>query len=336
MASTLRTLSAAMTLAFVVNACGGDDGGGTAPEVPASLTLTGGNGQTGEVGAALAQSLSVRLTSNLGNPSVGVVVTWSVVAGGGSVTQQGPTGSDGVATASWTLGMSVGPQEVQASAAGLTPVSFTATATVGAAATITLAQTELLLVGLGQSGELGPIVVEDAFGNALDPSVVSFSSANEDVATVDDDGTVTSVGVGQTMVTATAGLASAAASVEVQLPNFAPQNDTEISGDVAFAEVLIPAGVTVTVTGATTFNVTGSATVEGTLIADCHALTLNVGADLVVTGTVDNGCAGDGGRAAANCVVHCAFSPILALSCTPKEMPLGCARLSFFNRLLVE
>ena len=37
------------------------------------------------------------------------------------------------------------------------------------------------------------------------------------------------------------------------------------------------------------------------------------------------------GREAANWRVHCAFSPILALSCAPKEVPLGCTRLSLFR-----
>jgi hypothetical protein len=131
---------------------------------PSALTIISGNGQTGVVGTRLPAVLSVRLTDAHGNPIPNTAITFNVVSGGGSVTTTA-TDANGEARAAWTLGGAVGTQTVSASINTLS-VSFTATATPGAPATIAKVS------GDAQQGTIGqplsqPLVarVQDAFGN---------------------------------------------------------------------------------------------------------------------------------------------------------------------------
>ena len=74
-----------------------------------------------------------------GNPLGNVDVTWSVVAGGGSIAPAtSPTDANGIATATRTLGTGAGVQTSRASRAGLSgsPVTFTAFGEINGAMTI--------------------------------------------------------------------------------------------------------------------------------------------------------------------------------------------------------
>lgn len=95
----------------------------------AALAKVNGDLQTGEVGAALPDTLAVQLKDAAGNPVAGASVSWSVAAGGGTfAAPQSITNADGVASAHWTLGLRADTTHVAtASAAGLPPVSFDAT-----------------------------------------------------------------------------------------------------------------------------------------------------------------------------------------------------------------
>ncbi|HEX6042400.1 MAG TPA: Ig-like domain-containing protein, partial [Longimicrobium sp.] len=85
--------------------------------------------RAGTAGAALPAPLVVRVTDALGNGVPGTPVTWTVVSGGGTVQAGGTTDATGRAQAAWTLGGALGTaQGVQAVAAGLPPVRFTALA----------------------------------------------------------------------------------------------------------------------------------------------------------------------------------------------------------------
>ncbi|MBI4544536.1 MAG: Ig-like domain-containing protein [Gemmatimonadetes bacterium] len=163
-------------LAFVAwNCSGGDDG--TAPPVPTQVSKVSGDGQTGRVAAGLTDSLVVRVTGAGGAAVGGVTVTWSVTAGGGSVSPASTTtNSSGQAKTSWTLGTVVGPNAVSASVSGLTPVSFAATGTPGPAATVAK------LKGDGQSATVSAAVtdsltvkVTDAFGNSVSGVTVAWA-----------------------------------------------------------------------------------------------------------------------------------------------------------------
>jgi hypothetical protein len=116
--------------ALAVAGCGGGDTP-VQPVVPTTIAQSAGMDQTGVVGSALAESLTVRITDSQGNPAPSVTVAWSVVSGDGTVSpSSSTTDANGVASSAFTLGPAEGQQQAQASVAGLTgsPVVFTATA----------------------------------------------------------------------------------------------------------------------------------------------------------------------------------------------------------------
>jgi adhesin/invasin len=85
--------------------------------------------QPGRRGEPVRDQPSVVVLDRFGNPVAGAPVTWAVTAGGGTVTGGTAAGEDGMATASWTLGMGIGVQKLTARVEGAhgSPVTFTAT-----------------------------------------------------------------------------------------------------------------------------------------------------------------------------------------------------------------
>lgn len=95
----------------------------------ASMAATGGGGQTGSLGSALATPLQVRVVDQFGNGVSGVAVAWAVTAGGGSVAPAASTtDAQGLATSTQTLPATAGTATVTATATGLTEATFTNTA----------------------------------------------------------------------------------------------------------------------------------------------------------------------------------------------------------------
>jgi adhesin/invasin len=145
-----------------------------------TIAQTGGNSQTDTVAATLAVPYTVTVSDTFGNPVSNVTATWAVT-GGGTITPSSATGASGVASATRVLGRTVGPQGATATVSGLSgsPVSFTATATHGAA-------TQLIKVaGDGQSATAGSAVaippaakVTDQFGNGISGVAVTFAVAS--------------------------------------------------------------------------------------------------------------------------------------------------------------
>jgi len=117
----LRTLALAATLLF---------GGCLSVDSPTGLGLiiiVSGNEQTVQAGAAAAVPLVVRAFDTSATPMTGVTVNWSVVSGGGSVTQAASvTDGAGQASANYTAGTTTGDAQIRATAEGLT-VTFTIT-----------------------------------------------------------------------------------------------------------------------------------------------------------------------------------------------------------------
>jgi N-acetylneuraminic acid mutarotase len=103
---------------------------------PAQMAASAGDGQTAQHGANVAIRPAVRVTDQYGNPAYGVTVTFTVTGGGGTVTGAtvNPDANGIAAVGSWTLGPAPGPNSLAATASGLSgsPVTFTATGTVGA------------------------------------------------------------------------------------------------------------------------------------------------------------------------------------------------------------
>ncbi len=134
---------------------------------PASVSSVVGD-QSAAVQTAVANPPAVRVTDSYNNPVPGIAVAFAVATGGGSVSDPSrTTNGSGVATlTSWTLGSVVGTNILTATVTGFPPVTFTATATPGAAAT---------LVFFVQPSGVAPgfitpwvrVAVQDAFGNMV-------------------------------------------------------------------------------------------------------------------------------------------------------------------------
>ncbi len=98
------------------------------PGPPAMMAAVAGDGQLGVV-SQLAQPFVVRVADRYGNPVPGVPVAWQVTSGGGTFgTAQTRTDATGRAQNSLRLGDTAGVQTATATAAGLAPVTFFATA----------------------------------------------------------------------------------------------------------------------------------------------------------------------------------------------------------------
>jgi uncharacterized protein (TIGR03437 family) len=97
-------------------------------QVPAALTITSGNGQSGPPGTSV--SIAVKVADATGLPVGNVAVSFTVSAGTASLSAgTATTAGDGTATIQLTLGATVGAVKITASAAGLASVTFNLTVT---------------------------------------------------------------------------------------------------------------------------------------------------------------------------------------------------------------
>lgn len=201
-----RPLRAGWLLALaVIAACG--EGGSTTPDgptaTPAAIRAEGGSAQTGRVGAALPQQLTVLVLDAQNRPIRNVSVEFRPAAGSGTTSPaRASTGADGRVSTTWTLGTVAGAQSVSASALGVTAVNFLATGTPGPATQVAVSPpTANLPVGdtLRVQG-----IVRDEFGNAISGGSVTWTSDAPAIASVSALGTVRAVAIGTTTVRATA------------------------------------------------------------------------------------------------------------------------------------
>jgi hypothetical protein len=97
---------------------------------PDTVRAAGPVSQPGRIGQPTPEDPTVLVLDRFGNPVGGAEVDWEVTAGGGTVSSpQTATGTDGTATVTWTLGLSIGVQKLTARVDGAhgSPVMFTAT-----------------------------------------------------------------------------------------------------------------------------------------------------------------------------------------------------------------
>lgn len=169
-AGTQRTLATVSGLAgspvtFVHTATAGSASG---------VSIVSGDGQTGPVSTELPQALVVEVRDGQSNPVPGVPVTWVIGTGAGSVTP--PTSStdqSGRATAAWTLGAIPGTNTVSAVVSGIGVAAFTATATAGAPARLTVLTQPSATAVSGVALAQQPVVqLLDAQGNQSQQSGV--------------------------------------------------------------------------------------------------------------------------------------------------------------------
>lgn len=158
------------------------------PVVPGTLAKAAGDGQSAVAGQNVAVAPSVSLVDSRGVAMANTPVTFTVGAGGGSIEGGAATTSAaGLATAGqWRLGPTPGANTLVATAAGVPPVTFSATGTTdpclttnpiafGAAASGTLAVTDCLLDGQYYGDHFGFTTTEgqraqlDLVSTAFDP-----------------------------------------------------------------------------------------------------------------------------------------------------------------------
>lgn len=175
--NAVRATSGTLTGSPITFTATGVGASGTA----ANLVLVSGNGQTGTAGQQLANPLVVKATDASGGPVSGVLVTFTVTGGGGTLTPASvSTNSSGLASSVLTLGSSAGTNTITAASGGLagSPVTFVATAgaATGPAANL------VLVSGNSQTGTVGqqlasPFVVKatDASGNPVSGVTVTFT-----------------------------------------------------------------------------------------------------------------------------------------------------------------
>lgn len=145
------------------------------------LSIVSGDDQTGPVSTELPLPLVVVLKDGGGNPVPGAAVSWVIGAGGGSVTPTtSTTDAAGQAAAAWTLGGTPGVNNntVSAVVSGIGVVEFSATATAGAPARLSIqTQPSASAVSGAVLGQQPVIQLLDAGGNAATQSGVTVQVA---------------------------------------------------------------------------------------------------------------------------------------------------------------
>ena len=162
-------------------AAGGEDGTillWNVDKTPHSLTKVSGEGQGGLVGEQLAKPFVVSVLDQDGSAFVGAVVSFSVTAGGGTLSAATvTTDANGRAATRLTLGSQPGTNTVEATVEGLEPETFTATAAEQA-----MPHSLTKVCGDDQEGTAGALLAEplvvsvsDEDGAAMAGVVVSFA-----------------------------------------------------------------------------------------------------------------------------------------------------------------
>ena len=144
-------------------------------QMPHSLTKVSGDGQQGQAGQQLAKPFVVSVLDQNGAAFAGASVTFSVTAGGGTLSAVTATTDANGRAATWlTLGSDAGTNTVAATVAGLDPVTFTATAIMPHSLT--------KVSGDGQQGQAGEqlakpflVLVLDEDGAAIAGAVITFT-----------------------------------------------------------------------------------------------------------------------------------------------------------------
>ena len=128
---TLGSDAGTNTVAATVEGLGPVTFTATAAEqaTPHSLTKVCGDSQEGTAGALLAEPFVVSVSDEDGAAMAGVIVSFAVTAGGGTLSAAtSTTDANGRAATRLTLGSDPGTNTVSATVEGLEPVTFTATA----------------------------------------------------------------------------------------------------------------------------------------------------------------------------------------------------------------
>ena len=198
--STLTKFRLASTIVLLgYIACKGDTT--VAPAVPTTIAANSATSLSGVAGSAVSPAPSIVVKDQNGAPMAGATVNFTVLSGGGSVSGASvATNESGIAlVASWTLGTTAGPNSLSASVGSLAAVTFTATGTAGAAASLTKSAGDNQSGTEGSAAPIAPsVVVKDINGNVKVDVVVTFAVASGGGSVT--GGTVTSDAAGAATV----------------------------------------------------------------------------------------------------------------------------------------
>ncbi len=173
------------------------------PARPRTLTKVAGDAQQGPAGGALAAPLVAAVLDQNGDPLAGVDVTFAVVVGGGmlaAIDETNPctvvsatssatatTDANGQAATRLTLGRQPGPNAVEATIAGLKPVTFTATAAEQA-----IPHSLTKVCGDDQAGTAGALLAEPFVVSVGDEDGAAIGGVDVTFAVVAGGGTLSS------------------------------------------------------------------------------------------------------------------------------------------------
>src|SRR5204863_1434945 len=149
---------------------------------PAQLVVQAGDGQTAVHNTPVSVAPAVAVRDQYGNAVAGASVAFTATAGGGSVTGSPATsGADGVATlGSWTLGSTPGTNKLTVGVTGVSPVTFTATATPGPATHMVLYAGDNQTATVLTAVPIAPAVrITDAAGNPVEHLRPTFTAVNQ-------------------------------------------------------------------------------------------------------------------------------------------------------------
>jgi protocatechuate 3,4-dioxygenase beta subunit len=179
------------------------------------IVKVSGDGQSAATGTEVAEPLVVQVFDEANNPIAGRAVTWVIGEGGGSVSPTtSTTNAEGRASTRWTLG-AAGTNTLSAVVSGMSPVTFTATASAGVpSASRSRVTVSPGTIEVGGSSTI-TVRVRDGSGNPVSGvSVSATSSGSGDqitpaTATSGDDGVATfsfrSTSAGDKTITVVAG-----------------------------------------------------------------------------------------------------------------------------------
>ena len=177
----MKRFCLALLVALTLVDCGGDSGTGP---TPGTITVSAGNSQVAAAGTALPESLAVIVRDQSGAVMAGVNVSFTITAGGGSVSPATrTTDAGGIAKTRRTLGPNAGTQTVNASAGSLTPVQFSAVSQINGAVNIASTTTGPLTDTVGAvKAESITVLVTDQNATPVQGVTVAWTSTGGTVS----------------------------------------------------------------------------------------------------------------------------------------------------------
>ena len=254
-------LIAGAAAVHAIQSCGDSTDPQPMPATPAIAPATpSGDAQTGVAGQALGSPIRVVVTRG-GQPEAGITVTWATSGPGATVVPAtSTTDAQGIASAVWTLTRTAGATAATAAVPGATgsPVGFTATASAGPAAQLSLAGGNNQIGAPGAAlGTQLQVKAADQFGNAVAGVQVGWEVTAGGGSIAPPASTTSAAGLASSTFTLgpAGGAHAAQASVAGLAGSPVPFAATAVVGPVAGVEVgnntftpserTVPAGTTV-------------------------------------------------------------------------------------------